>query len=274
MLRCPVCQLPLTRSGRSYRCPKEHAFDIARSGYINLLCSHRRSRRRSGDSSEMVRSRRAFLEAGHYAPLGEELARIAHDCNAARFLDAGCGEGFLTARFVGGLRRPPREASWGIDISRVAVDLAAKRYQQLMFAVASVHRLPILDGSVTCLLNAFAPSEPREFRRVLDPAGTVVTIRPGEYHLLELRRHVYRKLHPPGRATAVELPIFEPVERRDLRFRLKLQPADVRNLLGMTPYGWRAGADAQRAILGLDSLNVTADFRMTTWRRRADLVLP
>ena len=248
MLRCPVCQLPLTKSGRSYRCSKEHAFDIARSGYINLLRSHRRSRRRRGDSSEMVRSRSAFLEAGHYAPLGEELARIAHDCDAARFLDAGCGDGFLTARFVGGLRRRPREARWGIDLSRVAVDMAAKRYRHLMLAVASVRQLPILDGSVTCLLNTFAPSDPREFWRVLDPAGTLVTVRPGEYHLLELRRHLYRVVHPPGRATAVELLIFEPIERRDLRFRLKLQPADVRNLLGMTPYVWRASADAQRVI--------------------------
>lgn len=222
----------------------------------------------------MVRSRRAFLEAGHYAPLGEELARIAHDCDAARFVDAGCGEGFVTARFVGGLRRRPKEASWGIDLSRVAVEMAAKRYRHLMFAVASVRQLPILDGGVTCLLNAFAPSEPREFRRVLDPAGTLVTIRPGEYHLLELRRHLYRELHPPGRTNAVELPIFEPIESRALRFGLKLQRADVRNLLRMTPYVWRAGADAQGAILALDSLSVTADFRMTTWRPRADVVLP
>ena len=36
-LICPICQLPLTQEGRSLRCGRNHSFDMARQGYVNLL---------------------------------------------------------------------------------------------------------------------------------------------------------------------------------------------------------------------------------------------
>jgi 23S rRNA (guanine745-N1)-methyltransferase len=217
-----------------------------------------------GDSSEMLHNRRRFLDAGHYAPLAEGLAAIARASNPTRFLDAGCGEGSFTAQFAAGLKRSPAEA-WGMDVSRVAADMAARRFRGLTFAVASVRELPILDGAITCLLNAFAPSEPHEFSRVLDPAGTLITVRPGEDHLIELRRQLYHEVRSPGRTTAPELPTFEAVERRDFRFALTLLSSEVRNLLSMTPYAWSASSDAHRALLQSAPLPVTAHFRVTVF---------
>ena len=37
VFRCPVCEEPLLRQERSYRCTNGHLFDIARKGYVNLL---------------------------------------------------------------------------------------------------------------------------------------------------------------------------------------------------------------------------------------------
>ena len=36
-LMCPVCGQPLTLMDRTDRCPKNHCFDRAKSGYVNLL---------------------------------------------------------------------------------------------------------------------------------------------------------------------------------------------------------------------------------------------
>jgi 23S rRNA (guanine745-N1)-methyltransferase len=215
----------------------------------------------------MLRSRRAFLDAGHYAPLGEELAAIAREVDATRFVDAGCGDGTFTAHFVAGIGGRWREG-WGIDIARAAAEMAARRHPGLEFAVASVHDLPFLDGSATCVLNAFAPSEPREFRRVLDPAGTLVTVRPGDEHLVELRRLLYRELRAPGRAIAIELVAFEPVAQRELRYRSTLSAEDVHHLLGMTPYAGRTNCAARQAIGGEAPLQVTAHFLVTIFRPR------
>ena len=36
-LRCPVCAGALEKRAGAYLCPKNHSFDIAKSGYVNLL---------------------------------------------------------------------------------------------------------------------------------------------------------------------------------------------------------------------------------------------
>ncbi|MFQ6977198.1 MAG: putative RNA methyltransferase [Oscillibacter sp.] len=35
-LRCPVCAGALEKRAGAYLCPKNHSFDIAKSGYVNL----------------------------------------------------------------------------------------------------------------------------------------------------------------------------------------------------------------------------------------------
>jgi len=275
VLRCPVCRLPLARSDSSYRCPGGHSFDLARSGYVNLLRSNRRSTAVRGDSPGMLRSRRAFLDAGHYAPLGAVLAAIAGvqepGATGTRFVDAGCGDGWFTARFAAGFPRPPAAGrAWAIDVSRTAAAMAARRYPSLSCAVASVRDLPILDGAVTHLLSVLAPGSAAEFRRVLAAGGRLVTVRPGEDHLVELRRHLYADVRPPGRPMSVEAPQFVPVRRQDVRFVIRPGSDDLRHLLDMTPYAWRAGPSARRAVLGGDDRDrgVTAHFQVTVLRAR------
>jgi hypothetical protein len=46
----------------------------------------------------------------------------------------------------------------------------------------------------------------------------VVTVRPGQDHLVELRRRLYRDRRSPGQATAVELRDLKPLTWRDLHF--------------------------------------------------------
>ena len=73
---CPLCHAPLTHSDKSYTCPQGHQFDRAKEGYVNLLpVQHKRSRD-PGDSAEMMRARRAFLDAGHYQPLREAVVAL------------------------------------------------------------------------------------------------------------------------------------------------------------------------------------------------------
>ena len=41
---CPVCKKPLVKNEKSYICENGHNFDIAKSGYVNLLtCSSRKN---------------------------------------------------------------------------------------------------------------------------------------------------------------------------------------------------------------------------------------
>ena len=71
VLACPVCGAELTARATDAACPNGHAFDRARSGYLNLLLSNKKQSDEPGDSPDMMRSRRAFLQGGFYDRMAE-----------------------------------------------------------------------------------------------------------------------------------------------------------------------------------------------------------
>ena len=95
ILICPVCGGNLEKTEHSYVCVKGHSFDIARSGYVNLLLSKHMGKTVHGDNKLMVNARREFLEKGYYAPLMNALCDKAEEFFQGKvLLDAGCGEGY------------------------------------------------------------------------------------------------------------------------------------------------------------------------------------
>ena len=125
---CPVCGGPLAPAPGALRCPKGHSFDVAAQGYVNLLTADRMRTKAPGDSREMVAARRAFLEAGFYEPFSDALNALALSKTGpgAALLDAGCGEGYYTARLYAALQDAGRAAHVAAyDISKAAVRAAA-----------------------------------------------------------------------------------------------------------------------------------------------------
>ena len=70
---CPVCGGILTPDGGSYRCDEGHCYDIAKSGYVNLIRSNKSLH---GDDRDMIRARNRFLDSGYYAPLRDALCGV------------------------------------------------------------------------------------------------------------------------------------------------------------------------------------------------------
>src|SRR5476651_2743480 len=95
ILACPVCGEALALGPTSAACPNAHAFDRARSGYLNLLLSNKKQSAEPGDSLAMMQSRRVFLQGGYY----DQMADAASDAVAgvltgrsdASIADLGCG---------------------------------------------------------------------------------------------------------------------------------------------------------------------------------------
>lgn len=186
MLLCTVrdCRAPLVLEGRRYVCANAHAFDIARSGYVNLLQPQDKRSKRPGDTPEAVAARRRFLERGHAAPLVDGIVRALPLREGDALLDAGCGEGHHLAAF----RRAYGVDAHGTDISVPAIELAARRYRDCSWVVANADRfLPYADGSFRAVASITARMNPEEFRRVLAPGGTLLVVIPGADDLIELR---------------------------------------------------------------------------------------
>jgi 23S rRNA (guanine745-N1)-methyltransferase len=188
-LLCPVrdCRLPLHAEPRRYVCANAHSFDVARSGYVNLLQPQDRRSKTPGDTPEAVAARRRFLERGHAAPLVEAIVAAVPMQEHESLLDAGCGEGHHTAAF----RRAYGMEACGVDISVPAIELAAKRYRDCSWVVANADRfLPYADGSFHVVASITARMNPEEFRRVLAPGGTLLVVIPAADDLVELREAV------------------------------------------------------------------------------------
>ena len=78
----------------------------------------------------MVKSRSDFLDKGYYVHLLEKLCESVYEVISENdvILDAGCGEGYYTSGIYNYLReRGMTVQSAGIDISKYAVDKAAKK---------------------------------------------------------------------------------------------------------------------------------------------------
>lgn len=186
MLLCTVrdCRRPLVREGKRLVCALGHSFDLARSGYVNLLQPQERRSRQPGDTKAAVIARRRLHDAGVTAPLLRAIAEQLHLTVADIVLDAGCGDGF----YLGSLARESGCSAHGVDISTAAIDAAARRYPGVEWVVANADRfLPFADGSFTRIITITARMNPPEFLRVLAEDGELLVASPSPIDLVELR---------------------------------------------------------------------------------------
>lgn len=263
---CPICRKKLEKSGSSYLCENRHTFDLAKSGYINLLPASKMNSKTPGDSKEMVIARRDFLDKGYYGRLREALAEKAGGLapDSPVYFDAGCGTGYYTSAVADALKSP---VCLGVDISKFATDVTAKREKRGLFAVASVYDLPLEDGSVDIITNVFSPMADSEYRRVLKKGGYLLYVVPGPRHLYSLKELLYDTPYE----NEVSYPCyegFEEIERNECAFNVRLESAwDTEQLFAMTPYFWRTPAGALEKIRALDRLDTVAQFYICVLRR-------
>lgn len=254
ILTCPVCGQTLTRQERQYVCPQNHSFDIARQGYVNLLTVTQKHSKHPGDTRDMVAARRAFLDRGHYRPIGEQVANLLSPLlpEHPAFLDAGCGEGYYLSELMHHLTTG---TFLGVDISKDAVRFAAARNKNALWLTASAAHLPIQDGTLDGIMSMFALSVPEEFHRVLRDGGYYLEVTSGREHLMGLKNLIYSEITEKQEKTARQLPGFQLISKNTLEFDITLTSGEeVMQLLTMTPHFWRidrAGANRAASATGL-----------------------
>lgn len=269
MLICPNCGSPLVRGDGVLGCEKGHRFDLAASGYCNLLLG-KKAGEFTGDSREMVSARRRFLDSGAYGPLREALCRLALSLapDPMRLLDAGCGEGYYTRAVTAALVSSGRTVeALGVDISKAAANYAAKRDKLTRYVTASSYHLPVSDHSEDLILSLFAPAPPEEFARVLAPTGRVVLVVPGTAHLWELKKAIYDEPYE-NREDKHVLPGFRQTGREKLTYRVHLDDSQqIQDLFSMTPYIHRTGKDSMDRLRALSEMGLTLSFLLLTFEK-------
>lgn len=266
MFRCPKCGGALTRREDALQCAAGHSYDIARQGYVHLAPAGRKSGAPAGDNPQMTAARTKFLETGSYAPLADALVRAlrAFLPPGGALLDAGCGEGYYTARLAAGLKSLSPKIC-GVDLSRSGVRHAARSCPGAHFAVASIFSLPLPDACLDGIVSVFCPLCPHEFRRVLKSGGRLLVACPAPLHLFEMKRVLYESPYENEDAVPL-LDGFHEVRRQRIQIPLHLEGAGlVQSLFMMTPYYYKTPALGAARLAALERLDDQADFYLAEY---------
>lgn len=269
LLICPICSRPLEKGEHTYFCDGGHSFDVASSGYCNLLVRNRGGKW-IGDNKQMVAARRSFLDSGAYAPLRDAVCaqalELLCDSPSPRLVDAGCGEGYYT-RAVAQVLSHKAFTMVGMDISKSATQYAAKRDSLTTYITASCFHMPVASGKSDLILSLFAPAAAEEFFRVLAPGGHVLMAVPGAEHLWELKKAVYDTPYL-NREEKHTLPGFSLTDRKSIKYAFELTSKEqIRSLFSMTPYCHRTPKAGLERLERLERLQTTLSFLILTFQK-------
>jgi 23S rRNA (guanine745-N1)-methyltransferase len=235
----------LATAGKSAGCSRGHAFDYARSGYLNLTRASA-NRPRAADTAAMVQARAEFLAAGHYRRLADAVAAAARAANPAPRLMIEVGSG--TGYYLDAVARELREhggapgCAVGIDLSKPAANHAARHHDDLVFVVADIEEgIPVCDAGVDLALSVFAPRPAPELGRVVRPGGELIVAFAGPRHLEGLRQRLgligvqEDKLDLLAKRLD---PWFDAADLDLVEYELELDGGDAERLALMGPNAW------------------------------------
>lgn len=266
LLMCPVCQKQLVLNDKTWRCESNHSYDVAKQGYVNLHVVQHKHSKNPGDTVESVQARRAFLSAGHYAPLQQAVVKKIRDLRIENLLDIGCGEGYYT----NAMQKEVLQCV-GVDIAKNAVQVAAKLNHDVTWVVGTGATLPVLDHSIDLCTSLFSPIPQSEILRVLKPAGYLMVVTPATEHLYAMREALFEEVKPHDPAKFVEqlAESFELIDEQVVNANMTLNQTDLKNLIAMTPYAYKAKAERRLALEEKESFDLMAQYQIYIFRKKS-----
>ena len=266
LLKCPVCGSEMQRDGGVLSCKgaRRHCFDIASAGYVNLASSKASG---GGDDAALIRARTAFLEKDHYKPLADAVcaALRTYAGENVTALDAGCGEGYYSAKMA-----ECGHCVVGLDLSKRGITHAAKHATRAglsaFFCVAGIFDLPLADASVDAVVSLFAPVAEEEFLRVLKPGGVLILVGAGEEHLFSLKRVLYDT--PYRNEPRADRPVaMSQIASERVRYTFEADNQTLQELFSMTPYFYRTSKEGVARLGATESLSVDVDAEILVYRK-------
>ncbi len=279
--------------GKSIVCSAGHAFDLSKSGYVNLLPPGKGKNARTGDDRDMVASRAAFLKRGFYNPISDTAADLIAEYAGGESLslcDMGSGEGWHTCRIAEQITcTTGRETlALGLDASKFAADRASRLAVQsgwmpkagigapwqkktaVYFVPANLFHTPLAEGVFSAALSLFAPVAWEEAHRIVKDNGLLLVASSGKNHLMEMRQIIYREVHV-SEATVTPPETFsgwQKIASHTLSYPIHLpDKMAIISLFMMTPFYYKTTEAGKVSLLSRDELDVTAEVDYTVYRK-------
>ncbi|MBO5357135.1 MAG: methyltransferase domain-containing protein [Clostridia bacterium] len=267
--KCPICKGDFSRAGNSLKCEKGHSFDIASSGYINLLKPGKMNNAKAGDSKEMIRARSNFFLSNAYLPIRKKICEIVGRFKNNLIIDAGCGEGYYTEDIA---EHFPKSDVIGFDMSKFGCEHGAKSARRvakdnILYSVSSIFEMPLSSSCADIVINMFAPVASEEFLRVLKTQGHVIVVSSGAKHLDGLKSVLYDDVYD----NEEKFPNYDGFELlciENLKYDTIICGSDtIYNLFTMTPYYHRTSTQDKEKLQNISSLETTVEVNFAIYRK-------
>lgn len=271
IFECPICssQMKIVDC-KSLICSKNHCFDIAKHGYVNLLSHSIKTKY----SNSMFKARKTLFRSGFFEPLQERISQLMLvKSEPIKVLDVGCGEGSHLSRIHQKIAEKTNGfLGVGIDISKEGIQLASKDYPHNIWCVADLAKCPFADKQFDVILNILSPSNYLEFQRIIADDGMIVKVIPGSGYLKELREIFYGKTIKRVYANDNTVELFRHsvnlLDIQNVRYTLALDNILLEYLVNMTPLSWQATETSLQRIRKMSSLEVTVDLTILLGRKK------
>ena len=274
-LHCTVrkCDELLERRDAGLFCASGHHFDQSKGGYWNLTQPQDKKSLNPGDTDDAVMARHRWLQRGHARGLVEAIRPwLENDMSSGRTdsshanqraLDLGCGEGTFGPALFG----DAPDDYCGIDLSRRAIKLAARRWPEATWVLANADRvLPVTDNSIGRVVSLFGRRPTEEIARVLADDGVCIVAVPGEEDLIELRARVQNEGHRRSRWEQVVDEMRAAglglVEHRLWMHQADLGVEEISDALAMTYRAVRRSQQDRLATVGNTKVTLAADLML------------
>ena len=265
LLMCPVCRKQLELTDKTWRCENNHSYDVAKQGYVNLHVVQHKHSKNPGDTPESVQARRAFLSAGHYAPLQQAVVEKIKALHIEHLLDIGCGEGYYTDAMQSEVMQ-----CIGVDIAKNAVQVAAKLNKEVTWVVGTGATLPVMDQSIDLCSSLFSPIPKEEILRVLKPNAYLMVVTPAPQHLYAMREALFEEVqaHDPHKFVHQLEDAFELLEEQVIDAPMLLSQQELKHLIAMTPYAYKAKAERLNDLEAKERYALNAQFQLFIFQKK------
>ncbi|MEZ5978188.1 MAG: methyltransferase domain-containing protein [Planctomycetota bacterium] len=262
------CDAPLAATASGFACERGHAFDLARSGHLNLLQPQDKRSASPGDAKASIEGRAALHEAGVLAHVTEAIvAAVESGASPSRgaVLDIGCGSGHVA--------RALEQAGdvVALDLSTHAAQRAARTAPRARVVVANAdRRIPLATRSCRAAVCVYGPKPAAELGRVLAPDGVLVLAVPSPDDLVELRSAITgEELREDRTASALAAfgQHFELAERARVEARRELDAERIAATLASSYRGARHRESERAAELTHLAVTFGADVLVLRPRR-------
>lgn len=265
-LACPKCSQEIEQIGNSYKCCNNHCYDIAKQKYINVLLNPVKATNNPGDSKESLIARQEYLDKDYYKGILNQVIEQIKICNKDNFhlIDIGCGQGYYTKGFYDTFGN--HNTYYGLDISKIAIQMATKYTKDIYWLVANSKAVPVLDHSMDIITALFTVVNNQELDRILKEDGFIIHVTANPNHLIEIKELIYDEIKVKS-DEYLKLP-FNTVNTYDYTEKININNRDdALNLLKMTPHYYHIKSDKRHVLDTLNSLNVTIDIKITIYQK-------